>query len=104
MLLVDGEQTDISSLSEKAVTFIDKKADRQQHIISIEIDSRSSYEAYFKVQNEITAAYNKLRNKYTSQHYGKPYARCTAEQRETAREFYPQRIAESISDTQKGEE
>lgn len=103
-LLVDGEPTEASRLSDKVMAFIDNKADRAHHIISIDINRHSSYEAYFKVQNEISAAYNMLRNKYTMRHYGKPYAQCTAEQREKARGFYPQRIAESISETGKGGE
>lgn len=101
-LLADGKTVDVTHLDNGIIEFISKKADRRQHIIYIDIDSRSSYGAYFKVQNQITAAYNTLRNRFTSRKYGKPYSRCTTEEREDARTFYPQRVVENIKDTMKG--
>ena len=77
-------------------------ADRRNHIIMIDVDRRSSYEAYFNVQNEIAAAYNVLRDSYAVKRFGRAYGMCTPEQREKVRAFYPQRITETYAGEKEG--
>ena len=95
MLIVDGKPFDVSRLRSRVMSFVGKTADRQRHIISVTVDRKTSYNLYFNVQNEIMAAYNTLRNRYALKTYGREYERCTPEQREKIRAYYPQRIAET---------
>jgi len=43
-------------------------------VVSIQNDNSTSYEMYIKVQNELTAAFNEMRNEYAMQHYGVKFA------------------------------
>jgi len=101
-LFVDGKPMDVSRLRRYVVRFISQKAAPQRHIISLDVDRKASYDAYFNVQNEIVAAYNQLRDHYALKTYNKVYARCTAEQRKKVRQQYPQRIAETSSSAEEG--
>lgn len=101
-LLADGRPLDTDKLRARVIKFISNAPDRHSHVIALDVDRNASYEAYFKVQNEIAAAYNTLRDRYALRKYGQPYARCTAEQREAVRMQYPQRLSETSSDARKG--
>lgn len=101
-LTVDGKACDIGRLREKVTAFVENAADRQLHMINLEVDRQASYDSYFNVQNEIVGAYKALRNKYASRIYGHVYDLCTPEQRETIRKHYPQRIIETTTDGREG--
>ena len=62
----------------------------------------AQYDIYFGVLNEITSAYYTLRNSYARKRYGHDYERCSTEERETVRAFYPQRITESFYGKEEG--
>ena len=68
---------------------------RTGHVISVQADRNTSYEAYFKLQNTIVGAYQTLREQYALQRYGKHYQHCNSEERQTVNDYYPQRISES---------
>ena len=74
-------------------------ADRTDHVISIRTDRATTYEAYFRMQNAIVAAYNQLREKYARERYGKGYDELVEEQRDEVNQYYPQRISESKPST-----
>lgn len=101
-LTADGQPLDVGKLRSRVTVFIAGSPDIMRHVIAIDVDRDAPYEAYFKVQNEIMAAYNALRDKYALRTYGQVYARCTAGQREKIRARYPQRIAETSSGTEEG--
>ena len=65
------------------------------HVISIRTDRATTYEAYFRMQNAIVAAYNQLREQYSRERYGKGYGELAQEQRDEVNQYYPQRISES---------
>lgn len=65
-----------------------------RHIISIQADRHSSYDAYFQMQNAIVAAYSHLRNQLAQQRFGHGYASCNNEEREAVNMVFPQRISE----------
>ena len=71
------------------------EADRLEHVISIETCRETSYEAYFHVQNAVVRAYGSLRDARARQLCGKPYSRCSADEREDVDHYYPQRISEA---------
>lgn len=74
-------------------------ADRTHHVISIRTDRATTYEAYFRMQNAIVAAYNQLREKYARERYGKGYDELVEEQCDEVNQYYPQRISESKPST-----
>ena len=68
-LLVEGVPMDISQLKNGAIDFIDNNGinpdlsdNPEKAIISLQNDRGTSYKTYIQVQNELTAAYNDLRN------------------------------------------
>ena len=46
----------------------------KNHVISLQNDRGTEYQAYIDVQNEIAAAYNELRNKVSKEKFGKNFA------------------------------
>lgn len=115
-LMCDGELIQVSELRKKAKEFIENKNDDPDmpekvakdipvlggtvlvtgnHVISLQNDRGTSYSEYIKVQNELVAAYNELRNELANRQFGKDYAELTEEQQEGIRDYYPQRISEA---------
>ena len=80
--------------SERDVNLLGRCRVSDRHIITIQTDARTTYDAYFQMQNAIVAGYNRLRNELARQRFGRPYARCTEEQREAIAMVFPQRISE----------
>ena len=114
-LMIGGEWSDIKQLREKAKEFIANPKDdpnmpekhaktlpffgnvmiTEKHVISVQNDVGTSYDAYFQVQNELVAAYNELRDELAKAQFGKPLAECTEEQKEDISDYYPQKISEA---------
>ena len=122
-LLVEGEITSILDLRQKAKEFIignptDESMPEvviqevpllgtypvSKQIVSLQNDRGTSYEMYIKVQNELVAAYNEVRNEFGMKQFGKTYKQLeeqsgkskTAElQLDAVRDVYPQRISEA---------
>ena len=92
-LSIDGTLLTTQQLKEQIMTFV--AADRTDHVISIQTDRATTYEAYFRMQNAIVAAYNQLRESYARERYGKSYGELVQEQRDEVNQYYPQRISES---------
>jgi hypothetical protein len=46
-------------------------------VVSLQNDRGTSYDMYIKVQNELVAAYEDLRNELSMKRYGKPYEKLT---------------------------
>ena len=67
----------------------------EKHVISVQNDVGTSYQAYIDVQNELVAAYNELRNELANQKFGKDYNMCDEDQQKAVRDFYPQKISEA---------
>ena len=51
-----------------------------KHVISLQNNSGSSYQAYISVQNELVAAYNELRNELANEKFGADYAELSDDQ------------------------
>jgi len=96
-LSIDGTLLTTQQLKEQIMTFV--AADRTDHVISIQTDRATTYEAYFRMQNAIVAAYNQLRESYARERYGKSYGELVQEQRDEINQYYPQRISESKPST-----
>lgn len=114
-LMVAGEWSDIKQLKEKAKEFITNPNDdpnlpeknpvdvplfgrvmtTDKHVISVQNDVGTSYNAYIQVQNELVAAYNEVRNELAQKQFGKTFDQCSPEQQEAISKYYPQKISEA---------
>jgi biopolymer transport protein ExbD len=114
-LMVNGEVINVSQLRDKAKEFICNKANAEnlpelvnkeveffgtvqvteKHVISLQNDRSSSYQAYIDVQNELVAAYNELRDELATEKWGKKYEELDEDQQKAIREIYPQKISEA---------
>jgi len=92
-LAVDGTLLTPKQLKEQIMAFV--VADRTEHVISIRTDRATTYEAYFRMQNAIVAAYAQLREAYARERFGKSYSELVEEQRDEVNQYYPQRISET---------
>jgi biopolymer transport protein ExbD len=93
MLLVDGKQADLRNLREDVKTFI-KNPQRletlpefrtedipelggeikiSKGIVSLKNDRGTSYDMYIRVQNELAAAFNELKDELSRTHFGTKY-------------------------------
>lgn len=114
-LMVGGEWFDVKQLREKAKEFIanpnndnnlpEKHAKTlpffgdvmvtDKHVISVQNDVGTSYNAYIQVQNELVAAYNELRNELAQSQFGKTFAECSDDEKKAITDYYPQKISEA---------
>ncbi len=113
-LLVQNEWGDIRTLRKKAKEFIENPNDDPElpekemievpffgtypvskQVISLQNDRGTKYEMYLKVQNELVAAYNELRNELAKKKFGKEYSKLEQKQQEAINQIYPQRISEA---------
>jgi biopolymer transport protein ExbD len=115
-LMVGSEYMDIKQLRAKAKEFVSNPSDdanlpekhlknipllggdcmiTEKHVISVQNDVGTSYQAYIDVQNELVAAYNELRNEMALARFGKEYLNCSEDEQKAIRDFYPQKISEA---------
>lgn len=114
-LLVQGELMNVKDLRKKAKEFIENPNNEpnmpvktkvnvplvgeveitKDHVISLQNDVDTEYQAYINVQNELVAAYNELRNDFSKQHFGKLFDELNAEQQQAVQAVYPQKISEA---------
>ena len=86
------------NLPEKHVKVIDLLGNcfiTDKHVISVQTDRGTPYEAYFQVQNELVAAYNELRDELSKEKFGRLYDNLKDEEKVAIREYYPQKISEA---------
>jgi len=102
-LTCDGEIVNHEQLTAEVRSMV--TINRVGHIVSIQTDPHSTYEAYFRMQDAIVGAYHAVRNEYALKHYGHVYEACTSDERTAINDYYPQRISEGVveSNNQSGE-
>ena len=98
-LTCDGKAATLQELQEAIVAMA--MVNRTDHVVSVQADRATTYEAYFRMQDAIVGAYHSLREHYSQQHYGRPYHRLSGDERAIVNDYYPQRISESLH-SQKG--
>ena len=115
-LMVGSEYLDIKQLRAKAKEFVANPNNEEslpekhlknipllggdcmiteKHVISVQNDVGTSYQAYIDVQNELVAAYNELRNELANEKFGMDYIECSEDEQKAIRDFYPQKISEA---------
>lgn len=66
-----------------------------KHVISLQTDRVTGYDIYFKVQNELTAAYSELRDAWCKSTFGKGWNDCNDDEKAFAKAMYPSKISEA---------
>ena len=67
----------------------------EKHIISLQNDRGTSYQAYIDVQNELVAAYNELRNEVSARKWGVKFDDLEEDQQKAVQMIFPQKISEA---------
>ena len=101
-LLVEDEEMDIEKLRNGAKEFLNnngknpKLSDSPEKAIISLVNSRgTSYEMYIAVQNELTAAYNELRDDAAITKYNLNYTELPKDKQKEIRKMYPMKISEA---------
>ncbi len=114
-LMVNGEIMNVQQLRAKTKEFVANKYNdeslpektskdveffgptmvTEKHVVSLQNDRSSSYQAYIDVQNELVAAYNELRDELSQEKWGKKYSELNEDQQKAVRDIYPQKISEA---------
>ena len=92
LLTIDDKIADIDKIRRQLKEFIVSTG--PSHIIELRTDRKCDYDTYFHLQNEIVRSYREIRDAVAKQQFGKPYSKCSVEQREQLMEKYPQRVQE----------
>ena len=115
-LMVQGQLMDVRQLKEETKKFIANANDdsfypklyeedfgapfgvlryTREHVISVQNDVDTQYQAYLNVQNELVAAYNELRDECARKYFHKPYADLDEDIQKRINKIYPQKISEA---------
>lgn len=97
-LLCDGKPADVSGLRKRVADFVLREGEK--HLITVEARPEAHYDTYFRMQNQIVAAYRDVRDTRARAKFGKPYAQCSADEQEMVRTLCPQRVAENYAANQ----
>jgi len=86
-----------SNLPEKRPVEIDFLGEKMvsKGIISLQNDRGTSYGMYIKVQNELIAAYNEVRDEVSMREFGRRFDDLVKEKQDAIKEYYPQIISEA---------
>jgi biopolymer transport protein ExbD len=115
-LMVEGELCRVEDLKEKTIEFLTNPNDLpnfpetevvdfpeigpmrvvvKSAVISLRNDIGTTYGTYIKVQNELIAAINELREGLARQKYNKAYVNLSEEQKKIIQKIYPPKISEA---------
>lgn len=99
-ITLNGTPVAAAGLRKRVARFV--KARLAEHVIYVDADPNASYDAYFRLEDEIVAAYNSVRNDIALQRFHKEFARCSEQQKNAVRDICPQHIAETYDTGVKG--
>ena len=92
----------ISSLKDDVKTFITNNGRNpnssdspDKAVVSLQNQEGTSYKTYIQVQNELTKAYNELRNEKSNIDYGKDFNKLDVEEQKIIKKFYPMKVSEA---------
>ena len=113
-IAVQGEMVTVSQLKDRAKEWVlnrendkhlpEKKKETidligayevSQGVISLQNDRGTSYEMYIKVQNELTRAFNEIRDELSKAHFGKNFADLEKTQQDAIAKAVPMKISEA---------
>ena len=113
-LLVEGEPARIGGLTDRVKEFIRNPNNKQnlsakkteelpffgktkisKGVVSLQNDRGTEYGEYIKVQNELTKAFNELRNEAAMNEFGKEFSELPEDKKEAIKDLYPLSISEA---------
>jgi hypothetical protein len=115
-IMVNGEfLSDVSMLKDKTKEFITNPTGDEQMsdkktvyvnelgseemvskgVVSLQNDRGTSYEMYIAVQNQLTAAFNEMRDEFSNARFGKSFNNLTNAQRKGVQKVIPVNISEA---------
>lgn len=113
-IMVGGQRMDITMIKDKVKEFIlnpynepnlPTKKDAEiellgvypvsEGVVSLQNDRGTSYNTYIKVQNELTRAFNEVRNEVSNQKFGKDFSELDDAQRTAITKAVPLKISEA---------
>lgn len=113
-IMAGGEGVDITQLKEKAKNFILNPAKDEnlpesemtkidlvgdypvsKGVISLQNDRGTSYNLYIMVQNELTRAFNEIRDEVSQERFGRNFADLPEDQRNAIQKAIPLKISEA---------
>jgi biopolymer transport protein ExbD len=107
-ILADGEPVEISELNGLVKEFLLETSDKtdidlpligkqktSKGMISIRNERGTSYEVYIAVQNELTKAYDEIRDKFSLKFFNLPFDKLDKEKQKVIIDLIPYRISEA---------
>jgi biopolymer transport protein ExbD len=106
LLLVEGDVMTVDRLRQKCKDHLTNEGrdpnlatSSQDAIVSLKNDRGTSYDTYVQVYNELTAAYNEVRDEYSMNSFGKKYSDLDTEREknkiEDVKKKYPKKLSEA---------
>jgi len=114
MVMVNDVVSDVSTIKDRTIEFILNTGNRSdlpskeiknielfgpvevsKGIISLKSDRGTSYRMYVAVQDQITAAFNEMRNMKANEKWGKNFNELTQEQQEAVKDVIPMQVSEA---------
>ena len=92
-LTINGEPATTDGLAARISAFVEKA--RTRHLITVQTDAATTYDAYFDLQQQLVAAYKTVRDNEARRLFGRTLAQCTPAQRTAVMNASPQHVAEN---------
>jgi len=86
---------DLPEKTTEKVPFLGEYPTTKSHIISLQSDRKTEYQAYISVQNELMTAYRELRDELSRSKFGTSFAELDVERKKAIQKVYPQNISEA---------
>ncbi|MDC0584152.1 biopolymer transporter ExbD [Bacteroidales bacterium] len=113
-LLVEGELLEVNQLRKKAIEFLENPNDDvnlpektvknidllgdvrvTKGIISLQNDRGTNYETYLNVLNELVAAGNEVKERFSDKNFGKPFKELNEDEQAAVRKGAPAMVSEA---------
>ena len=102
MVEINGDGSISSSLKESVKTFVSNNGrletsseNPEKAVVSLQNQEGTSYDMYIQIQNELTKAYNELRNEKSNQDYGKDFDKLDKDEQKLVKKYYPMKVSEA---------
>ena len=99
---ISGDGVISSSLKENVKKFVSNNGilessseSPDKAVVSLQNQENTSYSMYIQVQNELTKAYNELRDEKSNLDYGVNFDKLNAEEKKIIKEYYPMKVSEA---------
>lgn len=101
-VLMDDKPEDMSNIEQDVEKFLTNNGkdpnlseSPKMAVVSLKTDRKTEYDVYIDVLDRVVGAYDKVRNEYSLQHFGKPYDKLTKDQQKEVQKAIPEQISEA---------